>query len=123
VSTVTSNLDLLRTESFCYLTTTGRTTGRPRTVEMWFEIKGTTLYMLSGGGSRSDWVRNLQRDPEVRVRLAQEELRGRARVPEDGPEEKLARRLLLEKYQPTYSGDLGEWSRSSLPVAVDLAFL
>ena len=32
----------------------------------------------------------------------------------------LARRLLLEKYEPAYSGDLSEWGRTALPVAVDL---
>jgi hypothetical protein len=28
--------------------------------------------------------------------------------------------LLVEKYQPRYSGDLTEWGRTSLPVAIDL---
>lgn len=118
---MTPDLEPLRGEDFCYLTTTGRSSGLPRTVEMWFEIRGRTLYMLSGGGSTSAWVRNLQREPEVRVRLGSVELRGRARVLEESPEEALARRLLFEKYQPTYAGDLTEWSRRSLPVAVDLA--
>jgi len=42
-------------------------------------------------------------------------------VVEDGEEDALARRLLLEKYEPTYSGDLSEWGRTALPVAVELA--
>ena len=44
-----------------------------------------------------------------------------ARIVNDGDEDKMARRLLLDKYAPGYSGDLTEWGRDSLPVAVDLA--
>jgi hypothetical protein len=46
-------------EPYCYLTTTGRVSGRPHQIEIWFAIDGGTLYMLSGGGERSDWVKNL----------------------------------------------------------------
>ena len=107
-------------QQFCYLTTTGRTSGLPRTIEIWFAMAGRTLYMLAGGGLRSHWVRNLVREPQVRVRLAGADLPGRARVVREAAEDALARRLLLEKYQPTYGGDLTAWSRTSLPIAVDL---
>ena len=69
-------------QSFCYLTTTGRVSGRPHTIEIWFALDGRTLYLLSGAGDRSDWVRNLLRDPEVTVRVGSRRapgLRGRAR--------------------------------------------
>jgi len=108
-------------EPFCYVTTTGRSTGRPHTIEIWFAIEGRTLYMLSGGGDRSDWVRNLVHNPETTIRIGGREYDGRARIVADGEEDRLARRLLLEKYAPTYSGDLSEWGRTALPVAVDLA--
>ena len=110
-------------EQYCYLTTTGRVTGRPHTIEIWFALDGRTLYMLAGGRTRADWVRNLRRQPEVAVRIAGRELRGHARplsALEHPAEDALARRLLLEKYAAGYGGDLTEWGRSSLPVAVDL---
>jgi deazaflavin-dependent oxidoreductase (nitroreductase family) len=111
--------------AFCYLTTTGRVSGRPHTIEIWFARRGPTLYLLSGGGDRSDWVRNLRRRPEVAVRVGRRYARalpGRARVLDPGsPEDELARDLLVEKYQPSYGGDLSGWRRSSLPVAIDLA--
>jgi deazaflavin-dependent oxidoreductase (nitroreductase family) len=111
--------------AFCYLTTTGRVSGRSHTIEIWFALHGRTLYLLSGGGDRSDWVRNLQSDPAVTVRLGRrdaDELPGRARVVEAGTDEdELARRLVAGKYQPGYGGDLSGWRRSALPVAVDLA--
>jgi deazaflavin-dependent oxidoreductase (nitroreductase family) len=109
---------------FCYLTTTGRVSGRPHTVEIWFALRGRTLYLLSGGRDRSDWVRNLLARPEVTVRLGRRdgpELPARARLVEPGSDEdQLARDLVTAKYQPTYGDDLSEWRRSSLPVAVDL---
>lgn len=110
--------------AFCYLTTTGRVSGRSHTIEIWFALHRRTLYLLSGGGDRSDWVRNLQSDPAVTVRLGRrdaDELPGRARVVEAGTDEdELARRLVAGKYQPGYGGDLSGWRRSALPVAVDL---
>jgi hypothetical protein len=45
---------------------------------------------------------------------------GIGRVVDDAEEDAVARRLLLEKYEPAYSGDLSEWGRTALPVAVDL---
>jgi hypothetical protein len=44
----------------------------------------------------------------------------RAYVVENKEEDALARRLLVEKYQPRYTGDLEEWRTTSLPVAVEL---
>jgi deazaflavin-dependent oxidoreductase (nitroreductase family) len=111
-------------QPFCYLTSTGRVSGRPHTIEIWFALEDHTLYLLSGGGDRSDWVRNLLARPEVTVRLGRRDadgLAGRARLVEAGSvEDELARRLVTAKYQPGYGGDLSGWRRSSLPVAVDL---
>ncbi len=116
------DLGTLADEDFCYLTTTGRLTGRPHEIEIWFALvpETQTLYMLSGGGDRSDWVKNLLRDPEVEVRIAGERFGGRAREAKDVEEDELARRLLVEKYDSS-PGRLENWRRSALPVVVDLA--
>jgi deazaflavin-dependent oxidoreductase (nitroreductase family) len=111
-------------QPFCYLATTGRVSGRPHTIEIWFALHDHTVYLLSGGGDRSDWVRNLLAHPEVTVRLGRRDAParpGRARVLTPGTaEDELARRLVADKYQPGYGGDLSGWRRASLPVAVDL---
>jgi deazaflavin-dependent oxidoreductase (nitroreductase family) len=120
-------MDDLDDHPFCYLTTIGRMSGRPHTIEIWFARDGQTVYLLSGGGDRSDWVRNLRRHPEVTVRLGRPdapELSGHARVVDPGSDEdELARRLVVGKYQPTYGGDLSSWRGSALPVAVELTRL
>lgn len=109
-------------EEYCYLTTIGRRTGNPHTIEIWFAVDGDSLYMMAGGRDRSDWVRNLQANPAVRVRFRQEERAGTARVldPQVDPEkDALARRLLAGKYQGWQEGrPLGQWARTALPVEV-----
>jgi deazaflavin-dependent oxidoreductase (nitroreductase family) len=116
---VPPDLGALAGEDFCYLTTTGRVTGRPHEIEIWFAIEGRTLYMLSDGRDGSDWVKNLQRTPEVAVRIANERIEGQARVVEDAGEDELARQLLVEKYESN-PGSLANWRRTALPVAVEL---
>jgi hypothetical protein len=39
----------------------------------------------------------------------------------DTEEEEHARRLLYDKYSERYGGDLENWRRTALPVAVDFA--
>ena len=114
-------------EDYCYLTTTGRVSGEPREIEIWFGLvlpqtsgQGATLYMLSGGGDRSNWVRNLLREPSVTVRVGGVTQAGRARVVEEPEEDRMARQLLFDKYSESYSGDLEDWRRTALPIAVDL---
>ena len=110
----------LAAEDYCYLTTTGRVSGQPREIEIWFGLEGSTLYMLSGGGDRSNWVRNLLREPSVTVRIGGLTRPGRARIVEEPEEDEMARRLLFDKYSKSYSRDLDDWRRTALPIAVDL---
>jgi deazaflavin-dependent oxidoreductase (nitroreductase family) len=107
-------------DDFCYLTTTGRVTGRPHTIEIWFAMQGHTIYMLAGGRDTSDWVKNAMRSPEVAVRMRDTTYAGQARVLGDGDEDALARRFVVDKYQPGYGEDLTDWARESLVVGVDL---
>jgi len=107
-------------EAYCYLTTRGRVTGRPHEIEIWFALVDSTLYLLSGGGPRSDWVRNLIADPAVSVRIAGTTHDAHARLVTDAAESELARRLLFEKYSPTTKDDLVSWRDRALPVALDI---
>lgn len=107
-------------EEYCYLTTTGRVSGQPRRIEIWFAIDEDTLYMLSGGGDRSDWVKNLRREPAVTVEIGDGKFAGLARVVTDPIEDARARARVHDKYVPRYPGDLTNWRRSALPIAVDL---
>ena len=103
----------------CHLTTTGRHTGSPHRIEIWFAIGGGNVFILSGGGDHSDWVRNLMISPEVVLEIGDVKRTTKARVVTDPAEDAKARRLLADKYKPRYRGDLTEWGQTSLPVAID----
>ena len=104
---------------YCYVTTAGRRTGSPHTIEIWFALDDRTLYLLAGGGEQSDWVRNIRVDGAVGLRLGDEEFIAQARVVEDPDEQRSARDLVYAKYSPS-NEDLEEWRERSLPVAIDL---
>jgi deazaflavin-dependent oxidoreductase (nitroreductase family) len=106
---------------FCYVTTTGRRTGRSHTIEIWFGERDGSLYLLSGGGDRSDWVRNIRDEPRVSVRVGDRVRPGVARLVDDPGEQIAARRLLASRYQGWQEGQpLSRWASTALVVAIDL---
>jgi deazaflavin-dependent oxidoreductase (nitroreductase family) len=114
-------LKSLAGEDYCYLTTTGRVSGNPHQIEIWFGAKGNNMYLLSGGGHGSDWVKNLLKKPAVTVRIAQTVFTGVARLVTVPEEEMSARYMLAEKYQEWEGKQvLSEWARTALVVAIDL---
>jgi deazaflavin-dependent oxidoreductase (nitroreductase family) len=111
----------LSSEDYCYLTTTGRVTGSPHEIEIWFGLNDHTLYLLSGGMDKSDWVKNLRKDPAVIVRIAKQTFNAIARIVEDEAEQMLARNLLANKYnERRANGTLSKWARTALVVAFDV---
>ena len=111
----------LKAEDYCYLTTTGRVTGNPHEIEIWFGLNDTTLYLMSGDG-RSHWVKNLRKNPSVTVRIAKQTFKATARLVKDDGEEKMARYMLAEKYQEWEDDKtLSEWARTALVVGIDLS--
>ena len=113
-------LSTLAKEEYCYLTTTGRVSGRPHEIEIWFGLRGSTLYMLAGNHG-SDWVKNLRMHSLVSVRIAQHTFSGTARLIDDEQEQMAARNMLADKYRERETdGSLSEWARTALPVAIDL---
>ena len=86
---------------------------------------GSVLYLLSGGGDRSDWFRNLTADPSVTVRIGShraQELAATARVVEPGDDDRQARELLAAKYQGwDGTSTMSSWARTSPCVALEPA--
>src|SRR6266508_134777 len=75
----------------------------------------------SGRRDRAHWVRNLCRNPAVRVRIDGRWYAGVATEIEGDQDDGLARRLLAAKYQGwAEGGALSDWARNSLPLAIDL---
>jgi deazaflavin-dependent oxidoreductase (nitroreductase family) len=117
---LTTVLSQLSPQEYCYLNTTGRVSGRSHEIEIWFAIQNNTLYLLSGS-ERSDWVKNLRKNPSVTVRIAEHTFTGTARIVKDKDEDTVARYLIAEKYQEWEKGKtLSQWAQTALPVAIDV---
>lgn len=94
-------LDSVQHEQVLYLTTVGRNSGLPRTVEIWFVVYQQRVYLLAEHGLKTHWVRNIQVNPIVSIRLKRHRFRARGRVLEaaqDHQEWRTVRRLSQEKY-------------------------
>ncbi|MCC6299851.1 MAG: nitroreductase family deazaflavin-dependent oxidoreductase [Anaerolineales bacterium] len=116
-----SPLNDLAGEEYCYLTTKGRVTGKPHEIEIWFGMQGGTLYLLSGGGEKSDWVKNLMKNPNVTVRIGKRTFNATGRLVRQAEEESAARTLLADKYNERESdGSLSEWAKSALVVGLEI---
>jgi deazaflavin-dependent oxidoreductase (nitroreductase family) len=118
---MTKPLHNLKQEDYCYLTTMGRVTGSPHEIEIWFGHNDATLYLMSGDG-KSDWVKNLRKNPTVTVRIAKRTFKAIARIVQDEAEQMLARNLLADKYnERKANGTLSKWARTALVVGLDVS--
>ena len=76
---------------YLYLTTTGRRTGLPREIEIWFTERDGRFYLIAEHGEHANWVRNIRANPRVRVRVADLQFTGTARLVDDEREPELAK--------------------------------
>jgi deazaflavin-dependent oxidoreductase (nitroreductase family) len=88
---------------YLYLTTTGRRTGRPRQIEIWFVAADGKYYVLAEHHRRAQWVQNILRDPRVRIRIGSgaAEINATARVLDSERDTQVwsqAQQLAREKY-------------------------
>src|SRR3989442_1796807 len=87
-------------EQFLYLTTTGRKTGLPREIEIWYVESDGRLYILAEHGHKAQWVQNILSNPRVNIRLAEKQSDGLARVLDPDKDDAVylkARQLALDK--------------------------
>jgi deazaflavin-dependent oxidoreductase (nitroreductase family) len=85
---------------YLYLTTTGRVTGHPREIEIWFTEHCGRFYLVAERES-ANWVRNIQSQPQVRVRVGDANFHGIARVVHNDREPQIVtivRSLFDDKY-------------------------
>jgi deazaflavin-dependent oxidoreductase (nitroreductase family) len=105
-------------EEFCYVTTVGRQTGRPHSIEIWFTARADSIYVLAGGGTSADFVQNVLADPSAVVKIADRAYRATGRVA-DEEESAFARSMIPAKYAHRESG-LEDWAKTALPIAFEL---
>lgn len=107
---------LFEKEEYYYLTTRGRVTGKPHEIEIWFVVHAGAFYLMSGGGTRSDWVKNLLKEPQVRLRVAARTFSALASV-QVTDADLLIRNSMADKYKEREAdGALSEWAQTALVV-------
>ena len=70
--------------------TTGRTSGRPRRVPVGDGLRGRHFWIVAEHGRHADYVRNIERDPRVRVNVRRRWRTGTAHIlADDDPRARL----------------------------------
>ena len=108
------------------LVTTGRKTSIRRVTTIWFGILDGRLYVSSGRGERSDWVKNLKKSSGVEVTIGGVTEQGIAKIVQDPHIKQRLRDLYWKKYHILMA--LAEFSKmlmriplnSSIPVLIEL---
>ncbi len=102
------------------ITTTGRKTGRPHRIEIWFHNLDGALY-ITGLPGRRGWYANLHANPELTFHLkgsAHADLPARARAIEDEAKRREVLERILERLGR--SRDLEGWVGRAPLVEVEL---
>lgn len=96
-------------EIFLYLTTIGRVTANPHQIEIWYVDHADCYYLCSEYPDRSDWVRNIKRNPSVSFYIAE---RGENVSPQDAQakiieDDDALIAILREKFETKYKWNSG----------------
>lgn len=102
----------------CLLTTTGRTSGQPRTVPLCYARDGERIVLIASQGGlphHPQWYRNLLANPEVRIEIGRAGRRYRAAEAEGEERERLWE-VAVAAY-PDYAA-YQSWTERRIPVVV-----
>jgi deazaflavin-dependent oxidoreductase (nitroreductase family) len=103
--------------AYALLETVGRRSGLPRHTPVGNGLMGDTFWVVAGHGTQADYVRNLQKNPAVRVKAGNRWRTGTAVVlPDDDP---VARSRTLPHQWDAAIGRL--LASSPLTIRIDLA--
>jgi deazaflavin-dependent oxidoreductase (nitroreductase family) len=109
-----------RFPGWALLETTGRTSGLPRTTPVGDGLDGSTFWIVSEHGRRSAYVRNIEADPRVRVRVRGRWRTGTAHLmPDDDP--RARQRMLGRRFAARLNAlAVRGWGTHLLTVRIDL---
>ncbi len=93
-----NDLAQVANESTLEITTIGRKSGKPRTKPIWFVYDQGALYIQSGKDGKTHWYRNLQKNPQMQLKIGQLSLTGRAQFVTDLAESERVHDLFRSKY-------------------------
>src|SRR5581483_2477266 len=81
-----AELEKAANESTVEITTIGRKSGKPHTKPVWFVYDQGHFYLQSGKEGKSDWYQNLQKNPQITLKIGALTFAGKARFIDDPQE-------------------------------------
>lgn len=96
-SNVLTRLKRVASRQTTTLTHYGRKSGKPYNVTIWFVLKGEEVYLGTANVNRQ-WVRNVQKTPQVKLSIGGEAFDGRARFLVERAEHERAMAMVRRKY-------------------------
>jgi deazaflavin-dependent oxidoreductase (nitroreductase family) len=90
---------------FALLTVTGRRSGRRRQRPVRAVRQNHTLYAVAMMGKRSDWLRNVRKEPRIGIKLGRRRHEGLAREVTVGAEQEAALELYVQNVFPADYSD------------------
>ena len=115
---VVHELDSVKKQKLIRLTTTGRKTGKPHTVEVWFAIADGLVY-LSHEGERTDWMKNIAENGQVEAKIGALTFKGGAKITEAGASRERGKKALYHKYYgPGKQEVIDDWFSLSMVIEI-----
>jgi deazaflavin-dependent oxidoreductase (nitroreductase family) len=107
-------------EKYIYLTTRGRKTEKPHTVELWFAVAGKGIY-LSHEGAYTDWMKNILEDGRVEFKIGKIQFRGNARIAKGREAFEVGKHALYIKYYGKADDDtINDWFSESTIIEISM---
>lgn len=97
--TQANSIKALRDRKEISITVKGRRSGREVTLPVWFSLEEKTLWLLPVHGSRTQWYRNVLKDPTITVRAGRHTLTAAVRP----RTERTAVQRVLGQFRKKYS--------------------
>ena len=107
-------LDRLSRTQEITITVTGRKSGRPISIPVWFALEGDKLYLLPVQGSDTQWYKNMLKNPSLRINAGGAEAEFNA-VPITDPKQVSS---VVAKFRSRYGADEVKKYYSKFDVAV-----
>ena len=114
------SFDRVAGEKHIYLTTRGRKTGHPHTVQLMFALAGKKIY-LSHEGACTDWMKNILKDSRVEFKIGNVQFRGNARIAKTGEIFETGKHALYHKYYGQADEDtINDWFSESTVIEITM---
>jgi deazaflavin-dependent oxidoreductase (nitroreductase family) len=78
----------------------GRKSGKTITLPVWFVAEETTLWLVPVNGSKTQWFRNLQEDPTIKIKAGREVRTLKVRTLKGAAAVQKVVRAFGDKYKP-----------------------